>query len=79
MYACIQAKLSLGLGLKIQVIKTQRRTADGEYFAGCAGDVQPVAERVAKAVGIPWGNIHAGVKPGGKAALIQKLQSQGHK
>ena len=41
------------------------------------GDAEVVAHRVAQAVGISSRNVHANVKPGGKAALIQKLQSQG--
>ena len=42
-----------------------------------AGDAAPVAQRVASAVGIAPSNIHAGVKPDGKAALVKKLQAQG--
>lgn len=41
------------------------------------GDAEEVAHKVAQAVGISSSNVHANVKPGGKAALIQKLQSQG--
>ena len=34
---------------------------------------------VAEAVGIAEGDVHAGVKPGGKAELIQRLQARGRR
>jgi len=46
---------------------------------GCrlAGDAAPAANRVASAVGIAPANVHSGVKPSGKAALVRRLQEQG--
>jgi cation transport ATPase len=46
---------------------------------GCpfSGDAALAAHRVASAVGIPSANVHSGVKPSGKAALVRHLQEQG--
>ena len=44
----------------------------------CAGDREAPAQAVAAAVGIPSDAVHAGVKPAGKAELVQQLQKQGH-
>ena len=37
------------------------------------------AVAVARAVGIPEREVYAGVKPGGKAALVQQLQARGRR
>ena len=41
------------------------------------GDTDPAAQQVASTVGIPADQVHAGVKPSGKAALVRRLQAQG--
>ena len=45
----------------------------------CAGDTATTAQGVAARVGIPAANVHAGVKPGGKATLVRQLQAGGHR
>ncbi|KAK9826672.1 hypothetical protein WJX74_009150 [Apatococcus lobatus] len=42
-----------------------------------SGDREAPAQAVAAAVGIPSDAVHAGVKPAGKAQLVQQLQKQG--
>ena len=42
-----------------------------------AGDRWEVAAEVAAEVGIPRHNVHAGVKPAGKAQLIERLMAEG--
>ncbi len=44
-----------------------------------AGDQEGPAKAVAAAVGIDPEHVHAGVKPAGKAAMIQQLQSAGRR
>ncbi len=43
------------------------------------GDVRSSALAVAEAVGIAEQDVHAGVKPGGKAELVQRLQAGGRR
>lgn len=43
------------------------------------GDQMPTAITVAEAVGIPKTNVHAGVSPDQKRAIIKRLQAQGEK
>jgi len=42
-----------------------------------SGDQKATADAVAGAVGLPAENVYAGVKPAGKAAVVEQLQSQG--
>ena len=44
-----------------------------------AGDQAATAAAVAAAVGIPSDRVYSGVKPAGKAQLIQKLQGEGRR
>jgi len=44
-----------------------------------SGDRQEAALKVAEAVGIPAADVHAGIKPAGKAALVQQLKSSGRR
>ncbi len=44
-----------------------------------SGDQAATAHAVAAAVGLPLENVYAGVKPAGKAAVVEKLQSQGRR
>lgn len=44
-----------------------------------AGDTLSAARGVATRVGIPSANVHAGVKPSGKAQLVRELQEAGCK
>lgn len=46
------------------------------YFAG---DRQEAAVKVAAAVGIAPSDVHAGIKPAGKAALVEQLKASGRK
>lgn len=43
------------------------------------GDCRETAEAVARAVGIPAGQVYAEVKPGGKAAHVAALQAAGRR
>ena len=45
--------------------------------SAAAGDRWEVAAEVAAEVGIPRHNVHAGVKPAGKAQLIERLMAEG--
>ena len=45
----------------------------------CAGDQAATAAAVAAAVGIPSSKVYSGVKPAGKAQLVQKLQRAGRR
>ncbi|KAK9864697.1 hypothetical protein WJX84_012091 [Apatococcus fuscideae] len=53
---------------------TQKR---GLHVLLLSGDREAPAQAVAAAVGIPSDAVHAGVKPAGKAQLVQQLQKQG--
>ena len=44
-----------------------------------AGDEAGASAAVAEAVGISPGAVYAGVKPAGKAALVERLQAEGHR
>jgi Cu+-exporting ATPase len=44
-----------------------------------SGDQAATAQAVAAAVGLPLENVFAGVKPAGKAAVVEKLQSEGRR
>ena len=44
-----------------------------------SGDRREAAEAVAAAVGIPADAVHAGIKPAGKAALVEHLKAKGRK
>eukprot|EP00775_Hariotina_reticulata_P004232 gene4232-4481_t len=44
-----------------------------------SGDRQEAALKVAEAVGISAADVHAGIKPAGKAALVQQLKSSGRR
>lgn len=44
-----------------------------------SGDRQEAALKVAAAVGIPAEDVHAGIKPAGKAALVEALKAQGRR
>ena len=44
-----------------------------------AGDGAGAAAAVAAAVGISGEAVHAGVKPAGKAALVERLQAEGRR
>lgn len=44
-----------------------------------SGDQNATAQAVATAVGLPADNVYAGVKPAGKAAVVEQLQSQGRR
>jgi Cu2+-exporting ATPase len=44
-----------------------------------AGDRQEAAVKVAAAVGIAPSDVHAGIKPAGKAALVEQLKASGRK
>lgn len=50
-----------------------------DCFSAWAGDGEWNASAVADAVGIPRAQVHSGVKPGGKAALVQSLQASGRR
>lgn len=43
------------------------------------GDCQQAAVTVAAAVGIAPSDVHAGIKPAGKAALVDQLRASGHR
>ena len=45
----------------------------------CTGDQAATASNVATAVGIHSSKVYSGVKPAGKAQLIEKLQKQGRR
>jgi P-type E1-E2 ATPase len=47
--------------------------------AAAAGDRQEAAVKVAAAVGIAPSDVHAGIKPAGKAALVEQLKASGRK
>lgn len=47
--------------------------------AAVAGDRQEAAVKVAAAVGIAPSDVHAGIKPAGKAALVEQLKASGRK
>jgi Cu2+-exporting ATPase len=44
-----------------------------------SGDRSEAAQAVAAAVGIPAGAVHAGIKPAGKAALVEELKAKGRR
>jgi Cu2+-exporting ATPase len=44
-----------------------------------SGDQMATAQAVAGAVGLPAENVYAGIKPAGKAAVVEQLQSQGRR
>ena len=63
------------LACSVQVIATQGQT----IVVLCTGDQAATAAAVAAAVGIPSSKVYSGVKPAGKAQLIQKLQREGRR
>ena len=51
--------------------------ADGVHIVMASGDAQATADAVGRALGID--DVHGGVDPAGKVALVQQLKSQGRK
>ncbi len=57
----------------------QRLTRDGKKVFLLTGDNQSTAKAIAAQVGIAEANVHAEVRPEGKVAVLEKLQSSGER
>lgn len=66
-------------GLRSHTSAQQSQSGPHGCIMAPAGDVKSSAVAVAQAVGIAEGDVHAGVRPGGKADVVRALQAGGRK